>query len=120
MLNLYLYVLNNPVNRLDPYGLWLNEITGQITNVSVAIATEGARQASIISGATAGAVTIFTAPLSDLLFPSELNAGEREWLFERELQEFREIMEQAKIDVEKLEKMYDPIFKTLGPNYKCE
>ena len=120
MVNLYLYVLSNPLNRIDPYGLWLNEIMSQITSVYVAIATETARKASMISGATAGAVTIFTAPLSDLLFPSELNAGEREWLLDRELKEFREVMDQAKVDVEKLEKMYQPVFQTLGTEFNCE
>jgi hypothetical protein len=86
------------------------EIMGHLTTIYTATVTEAARSAGLISGAASGAATIVEAPLSDLLFPSTLNAGEREWLFNRELEDFRRVMDEAKKQLDAFEKEYPGIF----------
>jgi len=91
-----------------------------MTSIYVSTATVAAKHASLIASSTAATITVFTAPLADWLFPGELNEGERQWLFERELREFREVMEQAKKDLERIEELYGPMFRLLNVDYPLD
>ena len=120
VLDFYVYCLNHPLNRMDPLGLWMEDVMSVMTSIYVSTATVAAKHASLIASATAATITVFTAPLADWLFPAELNEGERQWLFERELREFREVMEQAKKDLERIEELYGPMFRLLNVDYPLD
>ena len=108
--NLYLYCLNNSINSIDPFGLWLQEAFSNTFTVISAALQRTFVEAGIIPLAASPPLTLVTAPLSDFIFPSPLNAGEREWLLERDLREFREAMEKAKRGLEELEREYPGLF----------
>jgi len=71
----YGYCLDDPVNGADPMGLF--DITlGDVISTAATVGIEGARQAGKMSSATAGALGVITAPIGDMISPTETNSGE--------------------------------------------
>ncbi|MGE4503859.1 MAG: RHS repeat-associated core domain-containing protein [Desulfovibrionaceae bacterium] len=80
--DLYGYCLDDPVNAVDPLGLF--EITpGDIASAAITFGTEVAKQAKKIPVWGATTATILTAPLGDMISPTELNEGEDFELWKR-------------------------------------
>jgi len=70
----YGYCLDDPVNGVDPLGLF--DITwGDVISTASTIGIEAAKQAGNISKAAAGTLGIVTAPIGDLISPSSTNEG---------------------------------------------
>ncbi len=108
---MYLYPID-PINWFDPYGrdpFGANSIVGDVggagdaVSVVGAIATAAAENAGAISSGAAWGITIGTAPVGDLLFPSSLNEGEdAELAWDRHMEEIQAIEQQLQEILDRL------------------
>ncbi|WP_286182140.1 RHS repeat-associated core domain-containing protein, partial [Desulfovibrio sp. Huiquan2017] len=82
----YGYCLDDPVNGVDPLGLF--DITaGDAISTGVTVGIEGLKQAGKISPVVAGGLGVITAPLADWISPSEAGEGEDYILWKKEAAE---------------------------------
>jgi len=110
--NLYVFVLNNPVNWVDPWGL---VTLGDIISTIGTIITKELELRGVISVSLSTSITLVTAPAGDMISPAELNVGE-----DRILQHVYDMAEADKIleEAKKLNNLLDYYCRhTGGCNY---
>jgi len=106
--DLYGYCLNNPVNLTDLFGLLVDR--SDILAIGAEVAITSAKMAGLITAGAAQTLSLSSAILGVLAFPSELYAHEDLLLFLIKAREERKSIEE---EIDRMESLLEPMVKKL-------